>query len=63
MIVRMICMVPEDVLEELVCPACKKDLQHRQDPESFKCTACRRVYPVRDNLPIMLIDQAVIENG
>ena len=30
-------------------------------PENLKCTQCQRVYPVEDNIPIMLVDQAKIE--
>ena len=55
-------MISQDLLDILVCPACKKPLIHRtEDGESLKCSECRRVYPVRDNIPIMLIDQAAIE--
>ena len=51
-------MISKDLLEILVCPACKQALEYRQNPESLKCTQCRRVYPVRDDIPIMLIDEA-----
>jgi len=54
-------MIPQDLLADLVCPACKQPLEYRTAPESFKCHACRRVYPVRDGIPIMLIEDAVIE--
>ena len=54
-------MLSKDLLEMLVCPACKTDLEYRQDPESLKCKQCHRVYPVRDGLPIMLVDEAKIE--
>jgi len=54
-------MIAKELLEILVCPACKTDLEYRQNPESLKCSACHRVYPVRDNIPIMLVDQAEIE--
>lgn len=57
----MIGMISKDLLEILVCPACKKPLQLKETGESLKCTECRRVYPVRDNIPVMLIDQAVID--
>jgi uncharacterized protein YbaR (Trm112 family) len=56
-------MIDKELLEILVCPACKTPLEHRQNPESLKCTACRRVYPVRDNIPIMLLDEAVVEDA
>ena len=54
-------MIAKDLLEILVCPACKKELEHREHPESLKCVECHRVYPVRDDIPIMLVDEATIE--
>jgi uncharacterized protein len=55
-------MLAKDLLEILVCPACKKPLEYGQNPESLKCHECHRVYAVKDDIPIMLIDQATIEN-
>jgi uncharacterized protein YbaR (Trm112 family) len=53
----------KDLLEILVCPSCRGDLAYR--PESatpnLKCVACRRVYPIRDNIPVMLIDESTVE--
>jgi uncharacterized protein len=54
-------MIAEDLLEILVCPACKQALEHRKNPESLKCRQCSRVYPVKDDIPIMLVDEATIE--
>jgi LSD1 subclass zinc finger protein len=54
-------MIPKDLLDILVCPACRKPLVLKGNSESLKCSACRRVYPVRDNIPILLIDEAVID--
>lgn len=54
-------MIPHDLLEILVCPVCKTPLTQKDNGESLKCGTCRRVYPVRDNIPIMLVDEAVIE--
>jgi uncharacterized protein len=54
-------MVSKDLLEILVCPACKQALEYRQQPETLKCTQCHRVYPVKDNIPVMLVDEATIE--
>jgi uncharacterized protein len=54
-------MIPQDLLDILVCPVCKKPLQLKETGESLKCTECRRVYPVRDNIPILLVDEAVTE--
>jgi len=57
----MLPMIPQDLLEILVCPACKSPLIHRENPESLKCAACKRVYPVRDNIPILLVDEAMLD--
>jgi uncharacterized protein YbaR (Trm112 family) len=54
-------MIPQDLLEILVCPVCKKPLVLKTDPEALKCDHCHRVYPVRDDIPILLVDQATIE--
>jgi uncharacterized protein len=56
-------MIPKELLDMLVCPVCKKPLVHRQGEtgESLKCDECHRVYPVRDNIPILLVDQAAVE--
>jgi uncharacterized protein len=54
-------MIAKELLELLVCPACKQPLEYRQNPESLKCTNCRRVYAVKDDIPIMLMEEAKIE--
>lgn len=54
-------MIPQDLLEILVCPACKGPLSLRENPESLRCSACMRIYPVRDNIPILLVEEATIE--
>ena len=48
----------EQLLEILVCPKCKGDLDYRPDESTLVCPACRLRYPVRDDIPIMLIDEA-----
>ena len=46
------------LLEILVCPKCKGDLEYRETESSLICHACSLRYPVRDDIPIMLIDEA-----
>ena len=58
---KMAAMIPQDLLEILVCPACKKPLVIKDNGESLKCNACRRVYPVREDIPILLVDEAVTD--
>lgn len=54
-------MIPQDLLDILVCPICKKPLIVQGNQESLKCGECHRVYPVRDDIPILLVDEAKIE--
>jgi uncharacterized protein len=54
-------MIPQDLLDILVCPMCKKPLSAQGNAEGLKCGECHRVYPVRDDIPILLVDEATIE--
>lgn len=46
------------LLSILVCPKCKGELEYRPDEASLVCHNCRLRYPVRDDIPIMLADEA-----
>ena len=46
------------LLEILVCPDCKGSLTVDQDHDELVCNGCGLIYPVRDNIPIMLVDEA-----
>ena len=46
------------LLAVLVCPKCKGELQYQEAESSLDCPRCRLRYPVRDDIPIMLIDEA-----
>ena len=46
------------LLEVLVCPRCKGALDYRQAEASLVCGRCALRYPVRDGIPVMLIDEA-----
>jgi uncharacterized protein YbaR (Trm112 family) len=50
--------LPPQLLAILVCPRCKGTLEYRESEPSLVCAACRVRYPVRDDIPIMLIDEA-----
>ncbi len=54
--------ISKELLDILVCPACKAKVILKDDGSGLKCVGCNRVYPVRDDIPIMLVDQAVIES-
>ena len=50
--------VPPQLLELLVCPRCKGELAYDEPQQRLTCPACRIAYPVREGIPIMLVDEA-----
>ena len=53
--------ISQVLLDILVCPVCKAKVELKADGSGLKCVECKRVYPVRDDIPIMLVDQATVE--
>ena len=53
----------QDLLDILACPACKATVELKPDGSALKCVSCKRVYPIRDDIPVMLIDEATIEDS
>ena len=49
----------KELLKILACPKCKGDLTLIGQEEGLKCAACGLVYPVREEIPVMLIDEAI----
>ncbi len=49
----------EELLDLLVCPKCKGELEYRKDENVLICHNCKLVYRVVDDIPVMLIDQAI----
>lgn len=54
-------MISQDLLDMLVCPVCKKPVALTTNGDGLKCGECRRVYPIQDDIPIMLVDAAAID--
>ena len=48
----------KELLEILACPKCKGDLEYREDEQVLVCAKCRLRYAIKDDIPIMLIDEA-----
>lgn len=46
------------LLDILVCPICKGPLLHRKAGKELICKACRLAYPIRDDIPVMLEEEA-----
>jgi len=51
-------MLSKELLDILACPQCKGDLEYDQKNEKLICHACRLKYNIKDDIPIMLIDEA-----
>ncbi|HOW85915.1 MAG TPA: Trm112 family protein [Candidatus Aminicenantes bacterium] len=49
------------LLSILACPLCRADVRLTADEKGLKCVACQRVYPIKDDIPVMIIDEAVVE--
>jgi uncharacterized protein len=52
--------ISKQLLEILVCVVCKKPVRLLADGSGLKCDLCKRVYPVRDEFPVMLVEEAKI---
>lgn len=51
--------IDRELLEILACPKCKGDIRLNEKSDGLICDACRLMYPIKDDIPIMLIDEAV----
>ena len=50
--------ISKELLEILVCPKCKGELRLNQTQDGLICEKCRLLYEIREDIPIMLIDEA-----
>ncbi|MDX8393325.1 MAG: Trm112 family protein [Mariprofundales bacterium] len=51
-------MVDKKLLEILACPQCKGKVKYNAKEDCLTCVTCKLVYPVRDDIPVMLIEEA-----
>lgn len=51
--------VSKELLEILACPKCKGEISLNKAEDGLICKACKLVYPIRDDIPVMLIDEAL----
>jgi len=50
--------IPKELLAILVCPVCKKPVHPTPGDSGYQCEVCKRLYPVRDGIPVMLPEEA-----
>jgi uncharacterized protein YbaR (Trm112 family) len=55
-------MIDEKLLALLACPACQGDVELQKDDKagSIICVRCRRIYPIVDGIPVLLVDPTQI---
>jgi uncharacterized protein YbaR (Trm112 family) len=51
-------MLDKDLLEILACPQCKGELEYKPAEEKLICNQCRLIYHIKEDIPVMLIDEA-----
>ena len=51
--------IDKDLLAILACPKCKGDIKLTDKGDGLVCQACKLMYPLKEDIPVMLIDEAV----
>ena len=49
----------KELLDILVCPKCKGELEYREKEDVLICHSCRLVYVVKEDIPVMLVEKAI----
>ena len=51
--------ISKELLDILACPKCKGDVHLNDQQDGLVCNACKLMYPIKDDIPVMLIDEAI----
>jgi uncharacterized protein YbaR (Trm112 family) len=51
--------ISQELLEILACPKCKGDIHLTEKQDGLVCETCKLLYPIKDDIPVMLIDEAI----
>ena len=51
--------ISKELLDILACPKCKGDVHLNEKQDGLECNACKLMYPIKDDIPVMLIDEAL----
>jgi uncharacterized protein YbaR (Trm112 family) len=51
--------ISKELLEILACPKCKGDIRLNDAQDGLICERCRLLYPIKEDIPVMLIDEAI----
>ena len=51
--------ISKELLDILACPKCKGDVRLTEKQDGLVCQACKLIYPIKDDIPVMLIEEAI----
>lgn len=51
--------ISKELLDILACPKCKGDIRLTEKEDGLICDTCNLLYPIKDDIPVMLIDEAI----
>ncbi len=50
--------IDKGLLDILACPKCKGSIKLNENEDGLICDNCRLIYPIKDDIPVMLVDEA-----
>lgn len=51
-------MLTQELLDLIRCPVCKGKLDYSEPNQTLRCASCPRTYPIRDGIPVLLVEQS-----
>jgi uncharacterized protein YbaR (Trm112 family) len=51
--------IDKELLAILACPKCKGEIQLTEKGDGLRCSACKLMYPIKDDIPVMLVEEAI----
>jgi uncharacterized protein YbaR (Trm112 family) len=51
--------ISKELLDILACPKCKGEVKLNDKQDGLVCNACKLLYPIKDDIPVMLVDEAL----
>jgi len=56
-------MLPKELLDIMCCPKCHGDLLYEPEKNTLTCSKCNKIYPIKNDIPIMLVDDESQSGG
>ena len=51
--------IDKELLAILACPKCKGEIHLNEKGDGLRCSACKLMYPIKDDIPVMLVEEAI----